>query len=257
MTVALKGHRPEATRDSTVTTPQTGGHSDPAGRIATEATALQREWDTNPRWEGVERTYTAQDVVRLRGTVREEHTLARRGAERLWELLHSRDYVRALGAITGNQAVQMVRGGLEAIYLSGWQVAADGNASGQTYPDQSLYPVNSVPTVVRRINNALLRADEITFSEATDPGLGGGGAAGGGAPGGGRAAPPPRPPPGCGSEPRSVRPHRRRREPTGPRWRSGQRAGCARTRRYPLVSVPGDDGRELGRLGQLWPVAGG
>ncbi|WP_448073155.1 isocitrate lyase [Georgenia yuyongxinii] len=124
-----------------------------------------------PRWAGIRRDYTAEDVVRLRGTVREEHTLARRGAERLWELLHTKDYVHALGAITGNQAVQMVRAGLEAIYLSGWQVAADGNTSGNTYPDQSLYPVNSVPTVVRRINNALLRADEITFSEGRDPGF--------------------------------------------------------------------------------------
>jgi isocitrate lyase len=110
-------------------------------------------------------------VIRLRGSVREEYTLARRGAERLWGLLLERDYVPALGAITGNQAVQMVRAGLEAIYLSGWQVAADGNTSGNTYPDQSLYPVNSVPTVVRRINNALLRADEITFSEGNDPGF--------------------------------------------------------------------------------------
>ena len=152
--------RPETTQKTTV-----------ADRIAAEAAELEREWATNPRWRGVERTYSAEDVVRLRGTVREEFTLARRGAERLWDLLTSRDYVHALGAITGNQAVQMVRGGLEAIYLSGWQVAADGNTSGNTYPDQSLYPVNSVPTVVRRINNALLRADEITFSEETDPGF--------------------------------------------------------------------------------------
>ncbi|HEX6198565.1 MAG TPA: isocitrate lyase [Jiangellaceae bacterium] len=140
-------------------------------RIAAEAAELAREWESDPRWSQVERTYSAEDVVRLRGTVREEHTLARRGAERLWQLLNDEDYVHALGAITGNQAVQMVRGGLKAIYLSGWQVAADGNTAGQTYPDQSLYPVNSVPTVVRRINNALLRADEITFSEGTDPGF--------------------------------------------------------------------------------------
>ncbi|WP_129666325.1 isocitrate lyase [Phytoactinopolyspora endophytica] len=162
MTVALDRQHDEATRN---------GDGTPQDRLAAEAAQLKREWDTDPRWAGIERTYTAEDVVRLRGTVREEHTLARRGAERLWELLHSRDYVHALGAITGNQAVQMVRGGLEAIYLSGWQVAADGNTSGQTYPDQSLYPVNSVPTVVRRINNALLRADEITFSEGVDPGV--------------------------------------------------------------------------------------
>ena len=140
-------------------------------RIGAEAAALERRWATDPRWRDVNRTYTAHDVVRLRGSVREEYTLASRGAERLWGLLHERDYVRALGAITGNQAVQMVRAGLEAIYLSGWQVAADGNTSGNTYPDQSLYPVNSVPTVVRRINNALLRADEITFSEGNDPGF--------------------------------------------------------------------------------------
>ncbi len=140
-------------------------------RINTEAESLAREWATDRRWRGVERSYSAADVVRLRGTVREEHTLARRGAERLWDLLTSTDYVHALGAITGNQAVQTVRAGLKAIYLSGWQVAADGNAAGQTYPDQSLYPVNSVPAVVRRINNALLRADEITFSEGTDPGF--------------------------------------------------------------------------------------
>jgi isocitrate lyase len=140
-------------------------------RIGAEAAALERLWATDPRWRDVSRRYTAHDVVRLRGSVREEYTLARRGAERLWGLLHERDYVPALGAITGNQAVQMVRAGLEAIYLSGWQVAADGNTSGNTYPDQSLYPVNSVPTVVRRINNALLRADEITFSEGNDPGF--------------------------------------------------------------------------------------
>jgi isocitrate lyase len=140
-------------------------------RIRAEAAALERRWATDPRWRDVSRTYTAHDVVRLRGSVREEYTLARRGAARLWGLLHERDYVPALGAITGNQAVQMVRAGLEAIYLSGWQVAADGNTSGNTYPDQSLYPVDSVPTVVRRINNALLRADEITFSEGSDPGF--------------------------------------------------------------------------------------
>jgi isocitrate lyase len=126
---------------------------------------LQNEWATDPRWQGVERTYTAADVVRLRGAIQEEHTLARRGAERLWRLMHEEDYVHALGALTGNQAVQMVRAGLKAIYLSGWQVAADANLAGQTYPDQSLYPANSVPAVVRRINNALLRAAQITTSE--------------------------------------------------------------------------------------------
>ena len=107
-------------------------------------------------------------MIRLRGSVQEEHTLARLGAERLWRLLHERDYVHSLGAVTGNQAVQQVRAGLPAIYLSGWQVAADANLAGETYPDQSLYPVNSVPQVVRRINNALLRADQITWAEAGD-----------------------------------------------------------------------------------------
>ncbi|MBQ1081014.1 isocitrate lyase [Nocardiopsis sp. B62] len=130
--------------------------------------ALQRDWETNPRWAGIERTYSADDVVKLRGSVTEEHTLARRGAERLWDLLHTEDYVNSLGALTGNQAVQQVRAGLKAIYLSGWQVAADANLSGSTYPDQSLYPANSVPAVVRRINNALMRADQITWSEGDD-----------------------------------------------------------------------------------------
>ena len=130
--------------------------------------ALQRDWETNARWAGIERTYSADDVVKLRGSVTEEHTLARRGAERLWDLLHTEDYVNSLGALTGNQAVQQVRAGLKAIYLSGWQVAADANLGGHTYPDQSLYPANSVPAVVRRINNALLRADQITWSEGDD-----------------------------------------------------------------------------------------
>ncbi|MBB4931472.1 isocitrate lyase [Lipingzhangella halophila] len=132
------------------------------------AAALQREWETNPRWAGIERTYSAEDVIRLRGSVTEENTLARQGAERLWNLLHSEDYVNTLGALTGNQAVQQVRAGLKAIYLSGWQVAADANQAGHTYPDQSLYPANSVPQVVRRINNALLRADQITWSEGDE-----------------------------------------------------------------------------------------
>ena len=117
------------------------------------------------RWAGIHRPYSDADVARLQSSVRIEHTLARLGAERLWELLATRDYVQALGALTGNQAVQQVRAGLEAIYLSGWQVAADGNLAGQTYPDQSLYPANSVPAMVRRLNQALLRADEIESSE--------------------------------------------------------------------------------------------
>ena len=129
------------------------------------AASLESEWKTSARWNGVQRDYTAEDVIALRGSVAEEHTLARRGAENLWNLIHSEEWVPALGALTGNQAVQQVRAGLKAIYLSGWQVAADANLSGQTYPDQSLYPANSVPSVVRRINNALLRADQIETTE--------------------------------------------------------------------------------------------
>jgi len=136
-----------------------------AGDQLETAAELQDAWDTDPRWDGIERTYTAEDVIALRGSVREESTLARRGAESLWHLLQTEEYVRALGAYTGGQAVQQVRAGLKAIYLSGWQVAADGNLAGQTYPDQSLYPANSVPSVVRRINNALLRQDQIEHAE--------------------------------------------------------------------------------------------
>jgi isocitrate lyase len=143
--------------------------------ISDKAARLRLQWQEDPRWANVERSYTAEDVVRLRGSVQEEYTLARLGAERLWELLHSPaetkgGYVNALGALTGNQAVQQVRAGLRAIYLSGWQVAADANLAGQTYPDQSLYPANSVPQVVRRINNALLRADQISWAECIDEG---------------------------------------------------------------------------------------
>jgi isocitrate lyase len=136
--------------------------------IQRQADELQTQWDSDSRWKGVTRDYTATDVVRLRGSVQEEHTLARRGAERLWELINTEDYINALGALTGNQAVQQVRAGLKAIYLSGWQVAGDANLAAQTYPDQSLYPANSVPAVVRRINNALARADQITWSEAKE-----------------------------------------------------------------------------------------
>src|SRR5205085_913976 len=119
----------------------------------------------NERFDGIERPYSQEDVERLRGTVQVEHTLARRGAEKLWDLLHTEEFVAALGALTGNQAVQQVRAGLKAVYLSGWQVAADANLAGQMYPDQSLYPANSVPTVIRRINNALLRADQIDHAD--------------------------------------------------------------------------------------------
>jgi len=122
-------------------------------------------WEIDPRWRGIKRPYTADDVLRLRGSIRIEYTLARMGAERLWNLLHSEPYVAALGALTGNQAVQQVKAGLQAIYLSGWQVAADANLAGQMYPDQSLYPANSVPQVVRKINQALQRADQIQCAE--------------------------------------------------------------------------------------------
>jgi isocitrate lyase len=137
----------------------------PQARIQAEADQLEARWRDDARWQGLERTYTATDVVRLRGSVVPEHTLARLGAERLWELLRREQPVRALGALTGGQAVQMVKAGLEAIYLSGWQVAADGNLAGSTYPDQSLYPANSAPVLVKRLSNALQRADQIDWSE--------------------------------------------------------------------------------------------
>ena len=154
------------TTDLTGTTLGTGAAGEAArGRAAEAARALAERWRTDPRWDGVTREYSAEDVVRLRGSVTEEHTLARLGAQRLWRLLHEREYVPALGALTGGQAVQQVRAGLPAIYVSGWQVAADANVAGHTYPDQSLYPVNSVPQLVRRINNALRRADQISWAE--------------------------------------------------------------------------------------------
>ncbi|MET1012670.1 MAG: isocitrate lyase, partial [Actinomycetota bacterium] len=132
--------------------------------IAREAETLGWRWAREARWAGMTRPYAAEDVIRLRGSAAPEHTLARRGAERLWELLQTEDVVAALGCMTGGQAVECVKAGLRAIYLSGWQVAADANLAGETYPDQSLYPANSVPTVVRRINNALRRADQIAWS---------------------------------------------------------------------------------------------
>ena len=131
-----------------------------------QTAALEKDWAENSRWKGVKRGYGADDVVRLRGSVALEHTLARRGAEKLWRLMHERPFVHSLGALTGNQAVQQVKAGVPAIYLSGWQVAADANDSLQMYPDQSLYAVSSVPTVVKRINNALARADQIQWMEA-------------------------------------------------------------------------------------------
>ena len=129
---------------------------------------LTNSWDRDERWTGITRPYSAEDVIKLRGSIDIEHTLAKRGAEKLWKYLHEEDFVHALGALTGNQAVQQVKAGLKAIYLSGWQVAADANLSGQMYPDQSLYPANSVPSVVKRINQALQRADQIHHLEGDD-----------------------------------------------------------------------------------------
>src|SRR5690606_11009092 len=136
----------------------------------TEVRNLQRSWAEDARWQGIKRGYSADEVVRLRGSVMVEHTLARRGAEKLWDLLHTEDFVNALGALTGNQAMQQVKAGLKAIYLSGWQVAGDANIAGEMYPDQSLYPANSVPNVVRRINSALTRSDQIQWVEGKNPG---------------------------------------------------------------------------------------
>ena len=133
--------------------------------IQEEAKKLQEQWDNDPRWAGIERPYSAEEVVRLRGSVQIDHTLARLGSQKLWKLVNEEPYVNALGALTGGQAVQQVKAGLKAIYLSGWQVAADANLAGHMYPDQSLYPANSVPQVVKRINNSLQRADQIQHME--------------------------------------------------------------------------------------------
>src|ERR1700750_1410358 len=133
--------------------------------IDLEVQRIRRDWAENPRWKGVQRGYSAEDVNRLRGSIAIEHTLARRGAEKLWKLMHEKPFVHSLGAMTGNQAMQQVRAGVPAIYLSGWQVAADANDSLSMYPDQSLYAVTRVPTVVRRINNALARQDQIQTME--------------------------------------------------------------------------------------------
>jgi isocitrate lyase len=135
-----------------------------------DAQRLQKDWTENPRWKGIRRTYSADEVVRLRGSVAIEHTIARRGAERLWNALQTNAFVNSLGALTGNQAMQQVRAGLQSIYLSGWQVAGDANSAGAMYPDQSLYPVDSVPNVVRAINNALARCDQIQWMEGKSPG---------------------------------------------------------------------------------------
>ena len=133
-----------------------------------QTAALEKDWAENSRWKGVTRNYAAADVVRLRGSVQVEHTLARRGAEKLWSLVNTEPFVNTLGALTGNQALQQVKAGLKAIYLSGWQVAGDANIAGEMYPDQSLYPANSVPLVVKRINNTFTRADQIQWSEGKD-----------------------------------------------------------------------------------------
>jgi isocitrate lyase len=134
------------------------------------AAALQKDWDTNPRWKGITRDYTADDVIRLRGSLQIEHTLAKHGAQKLWDLVNNEAYINTLGALTGGQAMQQVKAGIKAIYLSGWQVAADANSGMEMYPDQSLYPVDSVPKVVERINNTFKRADEIQWSKGLNPG---------------------------------------------------------------------------------------
>jgi isocitrate lyase len=148
-------------------------HENSTSGARAEIAALERSWSGDTRWDGIQRSYSAAEVVSLRGSFRIEHTLARLGAERLWKLLHEDGYVHTFGALTGAQAVQMVRAGLKAIYLSGWQVAADGNLAAQTYPDQSIYPSNSVPALVRRLNNALLRADQVEWSERMSNGASG------------------------------------------------------------------------------------
>src|ERR1700752_4427113 len=130
-----------------------------------EAARLKKDWAENPRWKGIRRGYSAEDVVRLRGSLHVEHTLPRRGAEKLWKPVNDEPLVNALGAMTGNQAMQQVKAGLKAIYLSGWQVAADANLAGEMYPDQSLYPAHAAPEVVKRINSALLRADQLNHAE--------------------------------------------------------------------------------------------
>jgi len=134
------------------------------------AAEIQKDWDTNPRWKGIQRNYTADDVVRLRGSLHIEHTLAHHGADKLWNMVNNEAYINCFGALTGGQAMQQVKAGIKAIYLSGWQVAADANSGAEMYPDQSLYPVDSVPKVVERINNTFKRADEIQWSKGVNPG---------------------------------------------------------------------------------------
>ncbi|HEX5571136.1 MAG TPA: hypothetical protein VFX31_07110, partial [Ktedonobacterales bacterium] len=164
MTTGSNGHNGHKSHSDHADQSNQANH-DHSTRSQQTAAALAEGWQRDARWQGVTRPYSAEDVLRLRGSVVIEHTLARLGAERLWELLHAEPFVPTLGALTGNQAVQQVKAGLKAIYLSGWQVAADANLAGQMYPDQSLYPANSVPAVVKRINQALQRADQIDHSE--------------------------------------------------------------------------------------------
>ena len=133
------------------------------------AADIQKEWDSNPRWKNVKRDYTAEEVAKLSGSVNIEYSLAKQGAEKLWNEINNSDFVNALGALTGNQAMQQAKAGLRAVYLSGWQVAGDANTGMQMYPDQSLYPVDSVPSVVKRINNSLRRADQLNIAEGNDP----------------------------------------------------------------------------------------
>src|SRR3954452_2175802 len=141
-----------------------------AEQIKTEGAALQQRWDSEPRWSGIQRAYTADEVIRLRDRIRETQSFASQAAGKLWELITTEDFIPALGCLTGNQAVECVKAGLRAIYLSGWQVAADANLSGQTYPDQSLYPANAGPAPAKRINNALMRADQIARAESANGG---------------------------------------------------------------------------------------
>src|SRR6476620_7422169 len=145
-----------------------GKGSSGVGKNRDKMKKANHDWANDPRWKGISRNYSISDVRRLQGNVIIEHTLARRGAEKLWSLLQAEPFINTLGALTGNQALQQVKAGLKAIYLSGWQVAADANLAGQMYPDQSLYPANSVPSVVRRINNTFLRADQIAHAEGKD-----------------------------------------------------------------------------------------
>src|ERR1700739_4714134 len=163
--MSAQENKPDRTEQSPANFASLHDEEEKTRQYALAEECLNQEWKNNPRWRGIERPYSAEDVLRLRGSIHIEHTLARLGAERLWELLQSETYVNALGAVTGNQAVQQVQAGLKAIYVSGWQVAANANNAGQMYPDQSLYPADSVPNLCRRINSALQRADQLHHAE--------------------------------------------------------------------------------------------